>query len=94
MALSLQAKPSQAKPNKTYYQMDKSSLAKGGIRGLRTPFLEFLPEEVFFVEYCNFFQYLQGAPFLERMVAAWYDLFIIRESCDNWKIVNYSRQKE
>ena len=34
MALSLQAKP-----NKTYYQMDKSSFAKGGVRRLQTPFL-------------------------------------------------------
>jgi len=33
------------------YQMDNSFLAKGGIRGLKTPFLEFSPEKAFFVEY-------------------------------------------
>ena len=34
MALSLQAKP-----NKTYYQMDNSSFAKGEVSRLQTPFL-------------------------------------------------------
>ncbi len=29
----------EAKPNNTYYQMDKSSFAKGGISRLQTPFL-------------------------------------------------------
>jgi len=33
-------------------------------------------------------------PFLERMVVAWHDLFVNRESCDNWKMVNYLGQKE
>ena len=28
----------QAKPNKTYYQMDTSSFAKGGVSRLQTPF--------------------------------------------------------
>lgn len=38
--------------------MDNSSLTKGGIRGLKTPFLVKIPEKVSFVEYYNFFQYL------------------------------------
>ena len=37
--LASQAKPSQAKPSNTYYQMDISSFAKGGISRLQTPFL-------------------------------------------------------
>ena len=49
MALSLQSKPSQAKPNKTYYQMDKFSFAKGGINRLQAPFLVKIPEKAFFV---------------------------------------------
>ena len=44
MALSLQAKP-----NKTYYQMDKSSFAKGGVSRSKTPFLVKIPEKAFFV---------------------------------------------
>ena len=44
MALSLQAKP-----NKTYYQMDNASFAKGGVSRLQTPFLVKIPEKAFFV---------------------------------------------
>ena len=47
--LASQAKPSQAKPNKTYYQMDTSSFAKGGVSRLKTPFLMKIPEKAFFV---------------------------------------------
>ncbi len=38
MALSLQAKPSQAKPNSTYYQMDKSPFSKRGRMGIINAF--------------------------------------------------------
>ena len=34
----ISCKPSRAKPNKTYYQMDTSSFAKGGVSRLQTPF--------------------------------------------------------
>jgi len=43
----------QAKPNKTYYQMDKSSFAKGGISRLETPFLVKIPGKAFFVSNLN-----------------------------------------
>ncbi len=33
-----QAKPSQAKPSNTYYQMDKSSFVKSGVRGILNAF--------------------------------------------------------
>ena len=38
MALSLQAKPSQAKPNKTYYQTDKYPFAEKGSKGIKNAF--------------------------------------------------------
>ena len=44
MALSLKAKP-----NNTYYQMDTSAFAKGGISRLKTPLLVKIPEKAFFV---------------------------------------------
>jgi len=48
MAYPLQAKPSQARPNETYYQMDKSSFTKGGISGIQMPFLARKPGKAFF----------------------------------------------
>ena len=39
----------QAKPNKTYYQMDTSSFDQGEISRLETPFLVKIPEKAFFL---------------------------------------------